>query len=62
MKKRTEKPLAEKQHLFLEATPALKERIKQQCERLGMTQAALIRMAIVKFLEEEEGSYKKGRR
>lgn len=41
-------------HLFLQATPALKDRIMVQCKRLGMTQSALIRMALVRYLEEEE--------
>ena len=47
--------------IYMNVTPALKDRIKAQCERLGMTQSAMIRMAIVKFLEEEESSHKRRR-
>jgi len=40
--------------LFLDVSPALKKRIVHQCERLCISQAALTKMALVKFLEEEE--------
>lgn len=41
--------------LYVKLEPALKGRIMHQCDRLGSTQAALTKMALVRFLEEEEG-------
>jgi predicted DNA-binding protein len=40
--------------LYVRMDSHLKDRINDQCKRLNITQAAFTKMAIVKFLEEEE--------
>lgn len=41
-------------HLYFRIENHIKDRLAIQCERLCLTQAATIKMALVKFLEEEE--------
>lgn len=40
--------------LFIRLENHLKARLISQCERLNISQAALVKMALVRFLEEEE--------
>lgn len=39
---------------FLRIEPVLKMRLLEQVDRLGLSQAAIIKMALTRFLEEEE--------
>lgn len=55
--------IADSKPLYLRLEPELKHRLEVQCNRLAMSQSAVTRMALVKFLEEEELiQYQKGKR
>jgi hypothetical protein len=40
--------------LYIRLDNFLKKRVVAQCERLGISQAAITKMALTRFLEEEE--------
>lgn len=40
--------------LYIRLENSLKSRVQAQCDRLSVSQAALTKMALVRFLEEEE--------
>lgn len=43
-----------KKVLYVRVEPGIKQRVQIQCDRLGISENALITMALVKLLEEEE--------
>ena len=45
---------SEKECVYVRLDASLKQRVLQQCERLFISQNALAKIALVKFLEEAE--------
>lgn len=46
--------MPESKAFVIRLDPGLKRRIVTQCERLNITQSSFVKMAIVRFVEEEE--------
>lgn len=40
--------------VYVRVDSHLKQRLRAQCVRLNITEAAIVKMALVKFIEEEE--------
>ena len=51
-----DEPVTKNKVMFVRVPPAIAERLRHQRDRLSCSMGTMVRMSIVKFLEEQESS------